>query len=270
MVEAPRNLLREELERLARNGEIPALPWTQGPEYPMLMPCDGCSRGIIEVRSDRDRGKRCAACRNPKPPTRREAFARGILAAAQAEYQERNQIVDAEVRRLHGLGIPLQDLTFVTGDPLCGASVSPQLRHQPSQATLVTFDFEYGTTMRHGDALNRVLDALAPKPPTLREWLGDRASELGRWAEVLREQPHPSGAVRVWTWKREPSGTWFLRGDVPLHELPPVIESDLLWAPTASGPLAKLFRQVFFTRHPDVKPEPRLTIGCEDQHEVMP
>jgi hypothetical protein len=37
---------------------------------PMQMPCS-CG-GTVEVRSDRDRGKSCEACRNPKPPTLRE------------------------------------------------------------------------------------------------------------------------------------------------------------------------------------------------------
>jgi hypothetical protein len=107
-----------------------------------------------------------------------------------------------------------------------------------------------------------------PKPPTLREWLGDRVSELGRWAEVLREQPVPAGKVGAWTWRNDPNGTWFLCSDRPLHEQPPVIESDLLWCVNASGPLAKSFQKVFFHRHPDVKPEPTLRTWFGNEEEA--
>lgn len=53
-----------------------------------------------------------------------------------------------------------------------------------------------------------------PKPPTLREWLGDRVSELGRWAEVLREQPVPAGQLTSWEWFLSESlrpAVWMLR-----------------------------------------------------------
>jgi hypothetical protein len=116
--------------------------------------------------------------------------------------------------------------------------------------------------------------AQEPKPPTLREWLGDRVSELGRWADVLREQPVPVGEVVAWEWYQS-LGIWQLRvrcrvassftlgpGDI-LHGLRGPIPGDEQWL--------DVLQMAFFRRHPGVKPEPTpVTIGCEDQYEVMP
>jgi hypothetical protein len=55
--------------------------------------------------------------------------------------------------------------------------------------------------------------------PTLREWLGPGVSELGRWAEVLREQPVPAGMIVAWEWIRvEALGDWTLRLRHRLYE----------------------------------------------------
>lgn len=90
-------------------------------------------------------------------------------------------------------------------------------------------------------------------PPTLREWLGDRVSEFGRWAEVLREQPVPAGWISEWRWDGpyliaiEDGGreTWVLRDNV--------IEAvtGYTWSAKADA-----YQMALFTRHPDVKPEP--------------
>jgi hypothetical protein len=113
-----------------------------------------------------------------------------------------------------------------------------------------------------GHELHMVI--LEPKPPTLREWLGDRVSELWRWADVLCEQP-PS----TWHWRQDNSGAWILQAPGAVI---PTTQRDVIGAVTwGRGPWADTCQMALFTRHPDVKPEPkRAEIICEDQYEVMP
>lgn len=116
-----------------------------------------------------------------------------------------------------------------------------------------------------------------PKPPTLREWLGPRVAELGPWAEVLREQPVPAGMIVAWHWDRS-GPEWLLiasdRRDAPrcgtavLPDLSGVF--DRCDDGTDITCWMESLQMALFTRHPAVKPEPRITIGCEDQYEVMP
>lgn len=82
--------------------------------------------------------------------------------------------------------------------------------------------------------------------------------ELGRWAEVLREQPVPAGWIEEWRYK---AGVWVAYGGMRggrytlgLHtlfdianEAPRIFEDGF----EEALPMA------MFTRHPDVKPEPK-------------
>jgi hypothetical protein len=101
-----------------------------------------------------------------------------------------------------------------------------------------------------------------PKPPTLREWLGDRVSELGRWAEVLREQPVPAGWIERWTWDRE-RGVWLMSGaGVRDCAVDPDLAMQYLNRRNDSMQMA------LFTRHPAVKPAPKLRTWFGNEEEV--
>lgn len=99
---------------------------------------------------------------------------------------------------------------------------------------------------------------ITSKPPTLREWLGDRVAELGRWADVLRDQPVPAGCVSRWEWNRD-GGDWMLAGyddrrsSVAIH-----LRGSDVWTYTrSSNAFRELVQMALFTRHPDVQPEPK-------------
>jgi hypothetical protein len=104
-----------------------------------------------------------------------------------------------------------------------------------------------------------------PKPPTLREWLGDRVSELGRWAEVLREQPVPAGMIVAWHWDHS-GPEWLLiasdRADKPgcgtavMPDLSGVF--DRCDDSTDITCWMESLQMALFHHHPDVKPEPAL------------
>lgn len=110
--------------------------------------------------------------------------------------------------------------------------------------------------------------------PTLREWLGDRVSELGDWATVLREQPAPAAEVREWSWRKY-GEAWTLAyqmstmsGGLSRTAVLDAAhgESDP-WDPSADA-----LQMALFTRHPSVKPEPRKAPypwSPEDQHETI-
>lgn len=97
-----------------------------------------------------------------------------------------------------------------------------------------------------------------PKPPTLREWLGDRVSELGPWADVLREQPAPAGWIERWECR---AGIWIAFGGIRggrytlgLHTLLDIATG----APEIFGDgFEEALQMALFTRHPAVMPEPR-------------
>jgi hypothetical protein len=104
-----------------------------------------------------------------------------------------------------------------------------------------------------------------PKPPTLREWLGDRVSELGRWAEVLRDQPVPAGMIVAWHWDHS-GPEWLLiasdRADKPgcgtavMPDLSGVF--DRCDDSTDITCWMESLQMALFHHHPDVKPEPAL------------
>jgi hypothetical protein len=104
-----------------------------------------------------------------------------------------------------------------------------------------------------------------PKPPTLREWLGPRVSELGRWAEVLREQPVPAGMIVAWHWDHS-GPEWLLiasdRADKPgcgtavMPDLSGVF--DRCDDSTDITCWMESLQMALFHHHPDVKPEPAL------------
>lgn len=101
---------------------------------------------------------------------------------------------------------------------------------------------------------------IAPKPPTLREWLGDRASELGPWAEVLRDQPVPRGWIQRWESYRT-GDTWELvahgRGRSETITPTDVIYAIGTWPADPYGSTSEALQMSLFTRHPAVNPEPR-------------
>jgi hypothetical protein len=101
--------------------------------------------------------------------------------------------------------------------------------------------------------------AASPKPPTLREWLGDRVSELGRWADVLREQPVSAGDVSAWKWEMFGS-EWHLeyqssawRARLSRNTVRDAVTGDCdPWELDADT-----LQMALFSRHPDVAPEPK-------------
>lgn len=103
------------------------------------------------------------------------------------------------------------------------------------------------------------------EPSTLREWLGDRVSELGRWAVVLKDHPPDT-----WAWRRDNTGGWFLQA--PGATIP-TTPRDVIGAVTwGQGPWPDTVQMALFTRHPDVKPYPRPAAypwSPEDQHETI-
>lgn len=150
---------------------------------------------------------------------------------------------------------------FLTGTPW-GARASFQNNH----ATVHTLPesrehidaMEYTARWHHPGVVGVDRVTAPPSPPTIREWLGDRVSELGRWADVLREQPVPAGSIVEWRWERF-SEHWrlLLRTKVTAG-----FESLLRTSanPLNHGcgdPFFEAVQMALFTRHPDVKPEPK-------------
>lgn len=112
-------------------------------------------------------------------------------------------------------------------------------------------------------------DACQAKPPTLREWLGDRVSELGPWAGVLREQPVACGFVSRCEWRRV-HGQWdlFLYNKFDIN--PIRLRASSLARVLTNAELGAIdtYRMALFTRHPAVKPEPaplRTWFGNEEE-----
>lgn len=128
--------------------------------------------------------------------------------------------------------------------------------------------------MASGDRNGRDVCDCRLIPPTLREWLGPRGAELGRWAEVLREQPVPAGMIVAWHWDHS-GPEWLL------------IASDRDDRPGCGTYVSQDFAGVFdrcddntditcwmeslqmslFTRHPDVQPEPKLRTWFGNEEE---
>lgn len=99
--------------------------------------------------------------------------------------------------------------------------------------------------------------ACTKKPPTLREWLGDRVGELGRWADVLREQPVPAGWIERWDWKQY-DGRWSLYTWARGGSLWTGFERfRAIACVTRDDGWLECLQMALFTRHPDVKPEPK-------------
>jgi hypothetical protein len=110
-----------------------------------------------------------------------------------------------------------------------------------------------------------------PKPPTLREWLGDRASELGRWAEVLRPLPEPAGHIEELLLNSSTGWLDYLARGEHGDERGSLTQHAVVAAINPQDPFYEALQMALFTRHPAVAPEPRpLRIGCEDQYELLP
>jgi hypothetical protein len=154
--------------------------------------------------------------------------------------------------------------TIRGGHPVTGVGVAPSIRHESSGRDLAVFHWHAEarawSVTRDEQAIQAII---TPKPPTLRKWLGDRVSELGRWAEVLREQPVPAGRIVKWEW-REPCWLGFDRCGgrytLGLHTVFDVVTGDRL--------RDDAFDMCLFTRHPDVKPEPKLRTWFGNEEEL--
>lgn len=128
-------------------------------------------------------------------------------------------------------------------------------RHYHSDRTPCAWSGRQRATVEHEQSRM----ASPPKPPTLREWLGDRVGELGRWADVLREQPVPAGDVSAWKWEMFGS-EWHLeyqssawRARLSRNSVRDAVTGDCdPWELDADT-----LQMALFTRHPDVKPEPK-------------
>lgn len=175
---------------------------------------------------------------------------------------------DVQARMLHAAGIQLTSLTFVEGHPVTGVGVLPSIRHDATGLDLATFQWHeearVWSVSRNAQAIAAIV---APKPPTLREWLGDRVSELGPWADVLREQPVPAGMFQGFEWNGSEWRGSTRRGSNAICRI------DLLAATgaheaTAPAPWLEAVQMAFFTRHPAVLPEPaplRTWFGNEEE-----
>lgn len=107
------------------------------------------------------------------------------------------------------------------------------------------------------------------EPPTLREWLGDRVSELGRWADVLREQPVPAGRITSWRWRLGHAERGWTLHMITRGCDAQVLPQGIPLLRTETGPWADAMQMALFTNHPDVKPDPRpAAFSCEDQYEL--
>jgi hypothetical protein len=176
--------------------------------------------------------------------------------------RERGKRCEHERTYLHCGGCDMiheADAAFVLGHPCpmcCWPLVAAEVpaAYNPSAANVAR-------------AVERIKATAEPKPPTLREWLGDRVSELGRWAEVLRDQPVPAGRITGWRWMGSAQRGWVL------HQVTGATHAQLLpegvpLLPCATGPLADDLQMALFTRHPAVKPEPpplRTWFGNEEE-----
>jgi hypothetical protein len=178
--------------------------------------------------------------------------------------RERGKRCEHERTYLHCGGCDMiheADAAFVLGHPCpmcCWPLVAAEVpaAYNPSAADVAR-------------AVERIKATAEPKPPTLREWLGDRASELGRWAEVLREQPVPCGFITQVTWDMA-HGQWALRfqhrfGINAVHLRASEVSSVLCHAEPGA---LDTYRMMLFTRHPDVAPTAKLRTWFGNEEEV--
>jgi len=262
-------------------------------DYPAIYPCD-CGRPVT-VRSDRDRGKRCDVCRAlhgaDTPPTpKRYRYER--IAAQMAPGPALFQIRQQNPGICSRCQATCEDRTTLLTAP--GAVEHVCQREECLKAALSDFKEpapEWQRCRRYASQLiggcdkpeghagfcgGPVLET-PPKPPTLREWLGDRVSELGRWADVLREQPVPAGLFLRFEWRGGSDFRAFTRRGSNAIVVEDVVAATRVGVAehaataTAHDGWLESLQMALFTRHPDVTPDPRpAAIVCEDQYEVMP
>jgi len=93
------------------------------------------------------------------------------------------------------------------------------------------------------------------RPPTLREWLGDQASDLPPgWLEVLREQPVPAGWIARWEWSHRSLRAVDAEGAVHCVSVYTLLSSLL---PDWNVGVAEAYVMGCFLRHLAVKPAPK-------------
>lgn len=112
---------------------------------------------------------------------------------------------------------------------------------------------EYHALMRQ----NESAIAEEPKPPTLREWLGDRVLELGPWANVLREQPVPAGHISDLLLNLDTGWLDYVARGEHGPERGSLTQHAVTAAIAPQGPFYEALQMALFTRHPDAKPTPR-------------
>jgi hypothetical protein len=82
-------------------------------------------------------------------------------------------------------------------------------------------------------------------------------SELGRWADVLREQPVPAGHIEELLLNSSTGWLDYLTRGEHGDELGSLTQHAVLAATCPQDPLYEALQMALFTRHPDVKPEPK-------------
>jgi hypothetical protein len=79
-------------------------------------------------------------------------------------------------------------------------------------------------------------------------------SELGPWADVLREQPIPASWITKWTWLSD-HGVWTVESKAGKEFT--INQDAAIRGTIPGGPANEALQMALFASHPAVKPEPR-------------
>lgn len=242
-----------------------------------------CECGRSFYGTDSDSGSRCAQCRqrraiDPRITSRHWLWAGtplgseiiGQVVHVTPEARKHIDIMEYTARWHHrcgkypktivgGCDKPLGHGGYCAGPEVAGAT--PVVFGMDRGMPIYDFPCSCGRTIRGTDRdRGKQCTHAPPQPPTLREWLGDRVAELGRWADVLREQPVPAGMIVAWEWR---AGVPWALTQGEFSDWSKLTVENLVAAcePTKylrdASPVVDSMQMALFTRHPDVKPEPR-------------
>lgn len=207
-----------------------------------------CSCGRTIRGTDRDRGKQCTHA-TQQPPTLRKWLGNHVAELGRWADRLRERPVTAgtlsdwEWRQFGNRWLLGAKLRRPNGE-VADATFAPE--------TLVWY---FTSANDEGWRATLEMALFTRRSPTLREWLGDRVSELGRWADVLREQPVPAGWIVRLEWT--PYGGLNAideNGGINCVGVETVMSAILSnW----NVGRAEAYQMALFTRHPDVKPAPK-------------